>query len=83
MNSQKIQEIEIRNIKGVKQIKIVPNPTIVKPAGKNGAGKSTVLDCIRWAFGGKKAIKDAKPIRHGEDKAEIVDGEIQDTKEQE
>jgi predicted ATP-dependent endonuclease of OLD family len=51
----KINKLEIENVKRVKAVKIEPTAnglTIV--GGKNGQGKTSVLDSIAWALGGNK-----------------------------
>ena len=53
--SIKINKLEIENVKRVKAVKIEPTAsglTIV--GGKNGQGKTSVLDSIAWALGGDK-----------------------------
>lgn len=65
-----IQKLKLTNIKGVKKIDIHCDEDVVQLCGKNGSGKTTTLDSIRWAFGGKKEIED-EPIRTGEEEGEI------------
>lgn len=67
----KIVRLVMKNIKGVRQLDIRANPRCNEISGPNGAGKSSVLDAIMWAFGGRRTI-DAKPLRDGEEKGEIV-----------
>ena len=53
------------NVKRVKAIRITPPRTgLVKVAGKNGAGKSSVLDLIPYGLAGARA-RPALPIRRG------------------
>lgn len=51
-------------------VEITPDGNTVMITGKNGAGKSCVLDAITAALCGKKALPQ-KPIRDNEDHAEI------------
>jgi DNA repair exonuclease SbcCD ATPase subunit len=67
----KVTKLSIENVKGVRSIVIEPDENMVKIAGKNGAGKSSILDSIPFAICGKKAI-DSKPLRDGESKGSIV-----------
>lgn len=67
----KIIGLKAENIKTIKLVEIKPDGNIVKLSGKNGAGKSTVMDSIAYALGGKRLIPDV-PIKDGKDKAEIV-----------
>lgn len=63
--SVKINSLEIENIKRVKTVKFEPTQnglTIV--GGKNGQGKTSVLDSIAWALGGDK-FKPSQPQRDG------------------
>ena len=51
----KINRLEIENVKRVKAVRLSPSAkglTII--GGKNGQGKTSVLDAIAWALGGKK-----------------------------
>lgn len=67
----KILSLTAENIKKLKAVRIVPTDNVVMVTGKNGAGKSSVLDCILYALGGGKELPE-KPIRDGADKGEIV-----------
>lgn len=75
MNTQTINTLMIKNIKGIKQIKIVAGD-VNEICGENGAGKSSILDSIAFAFGGKKII-DKKALRDGE-KNGVIDIETND-----
>lgn len=68
----KIIELKSSNIKRLKaiELQIDENQNLIMITGKNGQGKSSVLDSIWYALGGKKAVQD-KPIRDGEEKGEI------------
>lgn len=65
-----IIEMTAENIKRIKAIKIVPKGNAVILEGKNAQGKSSALDCIAYALGGKKLIPD-NPIREGQETAFI------------
>jgi len=65
-----ILKLKAENIKKIKAIEITPEGNTVIISGKNAAGKTSVLDSIWFALGGKKNIPDI-PIRKGQDKAEI------------
>lgn len=66
----KIISLQSENIKKLKAVEIKPTGNTVIISGKNGQGKSSVLDSIFYALGGSTGIP-AKPIRDGEKKAEI------------
>lgn len=51
----KINRLDIENVKRVKAVRLKPSEnglTII--GGRNGQGKTSVLDAIAWALGGKK-----------------------------
>lgn len=63
--STKIAKLEIENVKRVKALKIEPTErglTIV--GGRNGQGKTSVLDSIAWALGGDRK-RPSDPDRQG------------------
>lgn len=66
----KIVRLTAENIKKLRAVEITPAGEIVNISGKNGAGKTSVLDSIWWALAGADAIQ-GEPIRKGETKARI------------
>ncbi|MDZ4063083.1 MAG: AAA family ATPase, partial [Coriobacteriia bacterium] len=69
----KIIKLEASNIKRLKAVTIEPQGNTVVISGKNGAGKSSVLDAIWYALGGGPATKDTvRPIRDGQESASVT-----------
>lgn len=69
----KIIELRSENVKKVKAIEIKPKGNMVVISGKNGAGKTSVLDSIWFALEGKASLKGTPmPIRKGEKQAEVT-----------
>lgn len=66
----KIVKLTAENVKKLRAVEITPTGELVEITGKNGAGKTSVLDAIWWALAGTKHIQ-AVPIRRGADKARI------------
>lgn len=63
--SLKINNLEIENIKRVKAVKLEPTSNgLTVIGGRNGQGKTSVLDAIAWALGGDK-FKPSTPGREG------------------
>jgi ABC-type cobalamin/Fe3+-siderophores transport system ATPase subunit len=66
----KIRELRSENIKRLSVVAIKPDGNLVEITGKNGQGKSSVLDSIWFALAGKGAIQ-KQPIRKGQQTANI------------
>jgi hypothetical protein len=66
----KIIQLTAENIKRLVAVEIRPDGHLVQIAGKNGQGKTSVLDSIWWALAGAKHIQSA-PIRKGASQARI------------
>ena len=66
----KIIELRAENIKRLVAVTIKPDGNMVEITGRNGAGKTSVLDSIWWALEGQKNIQ-AVPIRKGATTAKI------------
>lgn len=67
----KIVRLVAENFKRLTAIDITPTRTVTKISGKNGAGKSSVLDSIAAVLGGPK-LTDPVPIKSGETSAEVT-----------
>lgn len=61
----KITRIQVENFKKVIAIDVHPSGAIFNVAGKNAQGKSSTLDAIQAALGGKGSMPDV-PVRQGE-----------------
>lgn len=66
----KIVRFEASNIKKLVAVEITPDGNIVQITGRNGSGKSSILDAIYWALAGTRGI-DSEPIRRGANSATI------------
>jgi len=66
-----IVRLTAENVKRLKAVEIAPDGNLVVLSGRNGQGKTSVLDAITYALGGKGAVC-AEPIRRGQESAEIV-----------
>ena len=65
MEGIKINKLEIENVKRVKAVKIEPTKNgLTVIGGKNGQGKTSVLDAIAWVLGGEK-YRPSSPEREG------------------
>jgi DNA repair exonuclease SbcCD ATPase subunit len=67
----KILELRSENVKKIRVVSIKPDGSLVVIGGRNGQGKSSTLDSIMYALGGKK-FTGSMPVRKGEDKATIL-----------
>jgi DNA repair exonuclease SbcCD ATPase subunit len=68
----KISALRVENFKRIHSVSITPDAdrALILIGGKNAAGKSSLLDALTAAFGGKRA-QPVDPVRHGADAATI------------
>lgn len=60
-----INELQVENLKRIKAVKLEPSASgLTVIGGKNGQGKTSVLDAIAWALGGEK-FRPGNPARGG------------------
>lgn len=65
MEQVKINSLELENVKRIKAVKLEPTANgLTVVGGKNGQGKTSVLDSIAWALGGN-SFKPSNPHRDG------------------
>ncbi len=68
-----IVELSIENFKRIRAISIEPDDSgAVVISGRNAQGKTSVLDAIWAALGGRDGNKSVKPIRDGADQARVT-----------
>lgn len=65
-----IVKLTSENVKRLTAVEITPKGNVVVIGGKNGQGKSSVLDSIFWTIAGDPGAK--MPVRRGEEKAKTV-----------
>lgn len=60
-----INELQVENLKRIKAVKLEPSASgLTVIGGRNGQGKTSVLDAIAWALGGEK-FRPTTPKRDG------------------
>ena len=67
----KITQLEIENVKRIKAVSITFKDNVLVLGGANGQGKSSTIDALEMALGGRKSIP-SEPIRKGAKKARVV-----------
>lgn len=60
----KIISLQAENIKRISAVEITPTGNLVEITGKNGAGKTSILDAIWWTLAGTRHVQSA-PIHKG------------------
>jgi ABC-type histidine transport system ATPase subunit len=69
----RIISLTAENVKRLKAVSITPDGDVVVIAGRNGQGKTSVLDSIWYALGGSPDKKETpRPIRDGEESASVT-----------
>lgn len=69
----KVLRLSASNVLRLKAVEIEPAGTVQIIAGRNGAGKSSALNALWLALGGGAASREiAKPVRDGEESAEVT-----------
>lgn len=68
----KVIKLVASNIMNLRAVEVEPQGTVQIVAGKNGAGKSSLLNALYLALAGGAASREiAKPVRAGEESAEV------------
>jgi len=67
----KIVRMSAKNVKRLRAVEVSPDGNVIVVSGKNASGKTSLLDSIAYALGGKDVIC-KEPVRRGEQRAEIV-----------
>ena len=69
----KIIKLTASNVKRLRAVEITPDGTLQVVTGRNGQGKTSVLDAIWLALGGGSAARETvRPVRDGEDRASVT-----------
>jgi predicted ATP-dependent endonuclease of OLD family len=67
----RIIELQAENVKRLRAVHIKPKGTVVQITGRNGEGKTSVLDAIQMAILGK-GVQPPEPIRRGTSSALVL-----------
>ncbi len=66
-----IERVRIVNVKRIEDVDLHPGPGLFEIGGLNGAGKSSILDAIEMAIGGKRS-ECPEPLRSGEAEGSVA-----------
>jgi DNA repair exonuclease SbcCD ATPase subunit len=66
-----ITKLTIQNLMKISLAEITPEGNMVVIAGKNGQGKTSILNSFAFALGGKRLIPE-RPIKDGETSAQVT-----------
>lgn len=68
MSGVRITSLEVENVKRVRAVTLEPSDTgLTVIGGRNGQGKTSVLDAVMWTLGGDR-FRPTAPLRDGADK---------------
>lgn len=67
----KVIGLEIENVKRIRAAEITPRGNVVEITGRNGQGKTSVLDSLWWVLSHGRDVQ-RMPIRKGEEQARIT-----------
>jgi len=67
----KITALEISNVQRISAVHIEPDGSMIVIGGENGEGKTSVLDSIEMALGGKDSVSQ-RPLKDGEKKGYVI-----------
>lgn len=70
MDTLRIIGLEAENTMRLRAVEVKPDRNLNVIGGNNGNGKTSLLDSIQWALGGKRGIA-TRPIRDGENRAVV------------
>jgi hypothetical protein len=68
-NKLKLVKINIKNVLGIKEMEINPNGNVVEISGRNGLGKTSIMESIKDALG---VSEYSQLLRNGETKGSVV-----------
>lgn len=67
-----VRRLHVQNVKRIREVEIEPDGTVVKIAGRNGQGKTSLIDALYLLLANRSAGKlNPHPLRDGEDHAEV------------
>lgn len=66
----RIVTLEVENVKRLHAVEIRPDGNLVVIGGRNGQGKTSLLDSIEWALAGGRI--DGRPLRNGAHRGRIT-----------
>lgn len=67
----RVARLKVSNFQKIRAFEIEPKTNMIMIKGKNGAGKSSIINAIWSAMGGKGASPE-QPIKHGEVKGSVI-----------
>lgn len=71
MTNHKIVKLKVANVMRIKAASVTPDGNLIVVGGKNGNGKTSLIQAIAMALGGADAAP-SQPIRQGEKNAQVV-----------